>query len=475
MGVARLTATDPASVYTRDIVQAVLVIGSDLGGLVTATTLADQGIPVTLIDAYGGPDQGPDPGDGVSELYKAQLDTAQHHPQITLLPEAQITAVSGQSGDYTVRVSRYDETLDFHAGAIVVAMGNQDDAYPGPLSAPPAKSDLQHAIKIETAAVHPGTETLDPETVPLSPFLPRNRKLDALANWLCVPQDISGFLIKSRPRLRPGQYVDDGIFVVGNAHRPVSGPAAWSQALLVSARVLGFLQQTTLRTESSRAAIESARCTGCGTCIPVCPSQAISLKNRPGILSVARVAALRCTGCGGCIAACPTRAINIPGWEDSAILAQISAALEAPPRLICMNGNSIAAPRLLVFSCEWSAYAAAELAGARQISYSPDLRFIPLNCAARFDPNHVLWAFLNGADGVLLGACRPGDCHHRTGNQLAVERLAHLKSQLADHGVDPRRLYLAQFSGDDVEAFVRTVTEFSTLFLNPDTPIHRLG
>ena len=59
-----------------------------------------------------------------------------------------------------------------------------------------------------------------------------------------------------------------------------------------------------------------------------------------------------------------------------------------------------------------------------------------MNCSARFDPYHILWAFINGADGVLLGACPPGECHYGTGNLYAQERVAVLQKALADRGVN---------------------------------------
>ncbi len=83
-----------------------------------------------------------------------------------------------------------------------------------------------------------------------------------------------------------------------------------------------------------------------------------------------------------------------------------------------------------------------------------------MNCSARFDPQHILWALLNNADGVLLGACHPGECHYGTGNLYAEERVKVLKQQLADYGIDPRRVRLEFLAGDDGEGFAETITSF---------------
>ena len=77
-----------------------------------------------------------------------------------------------------------------------------------------------------------------------------------------------------------------------------------------------------------------------------------------------------------------------------------------------------------------------------------------------FDPDHVLWAFLNGADGVLLGACPIGECHYGDGNRYAVQRMQALNQRLEEHGFDSRRLRLAFFSNDDPAGYTTAVRDF---------------
>jgi heterodisulfide reductase subunit A len=275
----------------------------------------------------------------------------------------------------------------------------------------------------------------------------------ALAALLRVPRDEHGFLIEPRARLRPGRYADDGVFVLGGAHQPADTAETLFQAHVTGARVTRFLSQDEIRSEAPIAEVDAALCTGCANCAPVCPTAAITLQKREGVLSLAQVEALRCTGCGNCAVACPVKAIDLPGWEDAAILAQISAALRT-------RGDGQPAPRVVALACEWSAYAAAEVAGARRLSYPAEVRTIRMPCSARFDPNHILWAFINGADGVLLGACPPGECHYGDGNRYARERVEALQRQLAERGIDPRRLHLALVPGDDGEGFARAMKDF---------------
>jgi len=284
-------------------------------------------------------------------------------------------------------------------------------------------------------------------TMPLVP----QEDARALASLLSLPLDETGFLAEPRLRLRPGRYVDAGIYVLGSAQQPADSAEALFQAYLTSARAMRFLDQERITIETPLASIDPDLCTGCGNCSQVCPTQAIRLKKRDGVLSLSAVEALRCIGCGSCVVVCPVKAVFLPGWDDLETPAQISAAFETWPE---------PGPRILALACEWSAYGAADMAGVQHIAYPPNVRLIRMNCSARFDAYHILWAFLNGADGVFLGACPPGECHYGLGNLYARERVEKLKTELAAHGVDPRRLHLEFLTVDDGAKFARAVSGF---------------
>jgi F420-non-reducing hydrogenase iron-sulfur subunit len=119
-------------------------------------------------------------------------------------------------------------------------------------------------------------------------------------------------------------------------------------------------------------------------------------------------------------------------------------------------------------ACEWSAYSAADMlgkmihgdGGIEEDAYPASIRFIRMNCSARFDPYHILWAFLNGAQGVYLGACPPGECHYGTGNLYAGERVEILKKGLAGHGIHPNRLHLEFMTVDDTHKLAQSLQKF---------------
>jgi heterodisulfide reductase subunit A len=283
------------------------------------------------------------------------------------------------------------------------------------------------------------------------PLIPHDNS-NTLASLLSLPQDEAGFLAEPRVRLRPGRYADPGIYVLGSAQQPADTAEALFQAYLTSSRATRFLSQEKISVDTPVASIDDTLCTGCGNCPQVCPTQAIHLEKRDGVLSLSEVDELRCIGCGNCVVVCPVKAITLPGWDNIEIPSQISAALQTR-----QNGGL----KIVALACEWSAYGAADIAGSRRIPYPVNVRLLRMNCSARFDPYHILWAFLNGADGVFLGACPPGECHYGIGNLFAQERVEKLKTELVAHGVDPRRLRLEFLTVDDGAKFARVINDFA--------------
>ena len=99
-------------------------------------------------------------------------------------------------------------------------------------------------------------------------------------------------------------------------------------------------------------------------------------------------------------------------------------------------------PRIVAFFCNWCTYLAADLAGTSRMKYAPNVRVIRLMCSGRVDPQFVLDAFAQGADGVLIGGCHPGDCHYQEGNYEALRRYHLLKRVLRQMGIEEERFRL---------------------------------
>jgi len=110
-------------------------------------------------------------------------------------------------------------------------------------------------------------------------------------------------------------------------------------------------------------------------------------------------------------------------------------------------------PRIVAFFCNWCTYLAADLAGTSRLKYAPNVRVVRVMCSGRVDPQFVLNAFAQGADGVLIGGCHPGDCHYQEGNYKALRRYRLLKRMLAQMGIEEDRLRLEWISASEAERF----------------------
>ncbi|MBN1314645.1 MAG: hydrogenase iron-sulfur subunit, partial [Anaerolineales bacterium] len=291
-----------------------------------------------------------------------------------------------------------------------------------------------------------------------------------LAQMLGIIQDENGFFPDVRYRLRPEHCVDRGIYVCGAAHSPANWSETEYQAINAAFRTLRHIKSGQVTSEAPFAVVDEKLCTGCGSCVEACPFHAISMNKREGILDLSRIDPMLCKGCGNCIVSCPVKAISMPLDDDSQIIAQIDAVLaDSLLRDDPQNGKL----NILAFGCEWSGYAAAELAGAKRLSYPVEIQLLEVKCSARVDPLHILWAFSQGADGVFLGACSPGKCHYIDGNKYAQKRISTLCDLMKKSGFDPRRLRLEWITPDDPEDFVNKITNFTTLIRAlGQSPVH---
>jgi F420-non-reducing hydrogenase iron-sulfur subunit len=119
-------------------------------------------------------------------------------------------------------------------------------------------------------------------------------------------------------------------------------------------------------------------------------------------------------------------------------------------------------PRIIVFLCNWCSYAGADKAGAAQIPYPPNVDVVRVMCSGRVDPQFVLQAFHNGADGVLILACHPGDCHYKEGNYRAAARHKLLLRLLRQFGIEDERCRFDYVSAGEGQKFVDVVTQMVT-------------
>jgi F420-non-reducing hydrogenase iron-sulfur subunit len=116
-------------------------------------------------------------------------------------------------------------------------------------------------------------------------------------------------------------------------------------------------------------------------------------------------------------------------------------------------------PKIIAFLCNWCTYAGADLAGTARMTYPPNVRSVRLMCTGSLDPMYVIKAFLEGADGVLVGGCHPGDCHYTNGNFKARRRVALLWEIMDALGIERSRLWLRWISASEGGLFAQTIRE----------------
>ncbi|MBN2149159.1 MAG: hydrogenase iron-sulfur subunit [Anaerolineales bacterium] len=117
-------------------------------------------------------------------------------------------------------------------------------------------------------------------------------------------------------------------------------------------------------------------------------------------------------------------------------------------------------PNIIGFTCNWCSYRAADMAGTARMKYSPNVRLIRLMCSGRFDPTFAFKAFANGADGVLISGCHPGDCHYVNQNYKTMRRFRLMVRVLSQMGIEPERLKLMWASAAEGAIFAEEINKF---------------
>lgn len=118
-------------------------------------------------------------------------------------------------------------------------------------------------------------------------------------------------------------------------------------------------------------------------------------------------------------------------------------------------------PKIVGFLCKWCTSSAADLAGTARIQYPPNIRIIRLMCSGSVDSAYLIKALIEGADGVLMGGCHPGDCHYMEGNYKARRRVALAKDILNTLGLESDRVWIRWIGADEGRKFADTITEMT--------------
>ena len=119
-------------------------------------------------------------------------------------------------------------------------------------------------------------------------------------------------------------------------------------------------------------------------------------------------------------------------------------------------------PNIVAFLCNWCSYAGADLAGTSRMHYLPNIKIIRVMCSGRVNPLFLVNALQQGADGVLISGCHPGDCHYLEGNYYARRRFILMHKLLEHVGMDPGRVNMSWVSASEGAKFGDVVEEAVT-------------
>ncbi|MBA7629691.1 Ion-translocating oxidoreductase complex subunit B [subsurface metagenome] len=203
---------------------------------------------------------------------------------------------------------------------------------------------------------------------------------------------------------------------------------------------LGYGQEVvTLKRHSLKVKADRDLCISCGNCVFYCPYDAAKLDS-PGAVDFDLAL---CRGCGLCVAMCPAFALDLENWEEERI-----------SDLISQVSSEMKSPKILVFRCQWAVF--PSLNG----EVAPNVRTIDLPCASRIDASHVLEAFQNGIDGILIAACSEEDCRQEKASGKAQHSMAVLGERLGQLGLQ-ERLHFCTTSPRYPEEFNKELEQFS--------------
>jgi F420-non-reducing hydrogenase iron-sulfur subunit len=118
-------------------------------------------------------------------------------------------------------------------------------------------------------------------------------------------------------------------------------------------------------------------------------------------------------------------------------------------------------PRIIYFLCSWCGSGGSETAAAHHLRYPENVMPYRVNCTGALPAVHIVRPLIEGADGVVISGCHPGDCHYNDGNFHARRRVAVVKSLLDTLGLGSERVWFRYVAHGEGQRFVDTAAEFN--------------
>lgn len=127
---------------------------------------------------------------------------------------------------------------------------------------------------------------------------------------------------------------------------------------------------------------------------------------------------------------------------------------------------SVFEPKVVAFLCNWCSYEGADKSGNAHLESPYNILPVKVMCSGRVEPHFVLEALKDGADGVLILGCHPGDCHYKDGNYKTLRRQVLMEKFLEEMNVNPKRVRLDWVSAGEGEKYSIVTKEFTEAIRN---------
>ena len=150
---------------------------------------------------------------------------------------------------------------------------------------------------------------------------PDAQEVRRLFNMSCGSE---GFFLERHPKLAPVNTFTDGIFIAGACQGPKDIPDTVAQAGAAAAEADALIDSGFIELEPNTAFVLETECSGCKSCVPLCPYKAITFDEQ---LKKAKINEALCKGCGTCAASCPSGSIVQNLFEDSEVFQEIEGIL----------------------------------------------------------------------------------------------------------------------------------------------------
>ncbi len=248
----------------------------------------------------------------------------------TVAPDAQVLILYRDIRTYGFGERLYTRTRE--AGVLFV---RYDDAHKPEVAVGAAESDI--CVQVWEPILQRPLR-LQPDMLVLSmPVVPQADAAQTAALFK-VPLDNDGFFLEAHVKLRPVDFNTDGVFMAGMAHYPKLLDETLIQAQAAAARAARILSRDTLTGGGQVAVVDAALCTGCLTCVRICPFGVPQIQpNLTGvghIMGAAYIETAVCQGCGICVSECPARAIQLMHYTDDQMQAKVNALLHTPAAFV---------------------------------------------------------------------------------------------------------------------------------------------